>query len=55
LIQFITSKIGDDFNARSLNSIIRSEIEVPIADLMIKNSDLKKISAKIIDKSIKIW
>jgi ATP-dependent Clp protease ATP-binding subunit ClpA len=55
LIQFITSKIGDDFNARSLNSIIRSEIEVPIADLMIKNSDLKKISVKIIDKSIKIW
>jgi ATP-dependent Clp protease ATP-binding subunit ClpC len=54
LIQFITSKIGDDFNARSLNSIIRSEIEVPIADLMIKNSDLKKISVKIIDKSINI-
>ena len=54
LIQFIVGKIGDDFNARSLNSIIRSEIEVPIADLMIKNLDLKKISAKVVDKSIKI-
>ncbi len=54
LIQFIVGKIGDDFNARSLNSIIRSEIEVPIADLMIKNLDLNKISAKVIDKSIKI-
>jgi ATP-dependent Clp protease ATP-binding subunit ClpC len=54
LVQFIVSKIGEDFNARSLNSIIRSEIEVPIADLIIKNSDLKKISAKVVDKSIKI-
>lgn len=54
LVEFIVSKIGEDFNARSLNSIIRSEIEVPIADLIIKNSDLKKISAKVIDKSIKI-
>ena len=54
LVEFIVSKIGEDFNARSLNSIIRSEIEVPIADLIIKNSNLKKISAKVIDKSIKI-
>ena len=54
LVQFIVSKIGEDFNARSLNSIIRSEIEVPIADLIIKNANLKKISAKVIDKSIKI-
>jgi ATP-dependent Clp protease ATP-binding subunit ClpC len=54
-IDYIVNKLNGDFNARSLNSIIRSEIEVPIADLIIKKSDLKKISIKVIDKSINIW
>ena len=53
-VDYIVSKLNGDFNARSLNSIIRSEIEVPIADLIIKKSDLKKISIKVIDKIIKI-
>jgi ATP-dependent Clp protease ATP-binding subunit ClpA len=53
-IDYIVGKLSDEFNARSLNSIIRSEIEVPIADLIIKKSDLKKISIKVVDKSIKV-
>jgi ATP-dependent Clp protease ATP-binding subunit ClpC len=50
----IVGKLKGGFNARSLNSIIRSEIEVPIADLIIKKSNLEKISIKVIDKSIKV-
>ena len=54
LNEFISKKLNNEFNARSLGSIIRSEIEVPISNLIINNLNLKKISIKVIDNLIKV-